>query len=206
MGFIDKYITPKKVDFVAALRRQAEMSRKMLAAVLEACEADDRGLLERVDELHSEGGELKSENMEELLDVFIAPYDKESLYRMITQLDWISLSITHFKLEVVEYEFAPLEPYLGLLGVLEEMVGLLDDGLVVLTRQDPKEIAALNRRIHTSYDHVVTLCAQASAAVLERDDLRLILAQRDLLKQLREVAKRIHVSANTLEDMAIKIV
>jgi hypothetical protein len=41
---------------------------------------------------------------------------------------------------------------------------------------------------------------------LENDDIKVYLAHREILIQLKEVAKRIHVSANTLEDMAIKII
>jgi hypothetical protein len=39
-----------------------------------------------------------------------------------------------------------------------------------------------------------------------QDDCKRIIRHKDMLLQLKEIAKRIHVTANTLEDMAIKVV
>ncbi|RLB50855.1 MAG: hypothetical protein DRJ42_18050 [Deltaproteobacteria bacterium] len=204
MGFIDKYLIPKQVDFVRTLGEQTAVAGEMMEALLEACAADDHNRLERVDELGNAARELKSRNMERLLDVFITPYDKESIYRMITQLDWIALSVKHFKLEATVYPDASLVSYSPAVETLRGMVQLLEEGLDMLASHDLRQIAASNRQIHESYDHVVTLCSRASAEIADRE-LREVLSRRDLFRQLREIAKRIHITANTLEDMAIKV-
>jgi len=38
------------------------------------------------------------------------------------------------------------------------------------------------------------------------DDFKHIIMHRDILWQLKEIAQHIHVTANTIEDMAIKLI
>jgi len=78
--------------------------------------------------------------------------------------------------------------------------------LTRLSVKNPKAIAPDIDLIHDKYDQVVTLCAQAVAQLLDREDCKRILVHKEVLAQLKEVAKRIHITANTLEDMAIKII
>jgi hypothetical protein len=59
--------------------------------------------------------------------------------------------------------------------------------------------------IHERYESVVSLSAQLMAKYLEEDDFKRIMMHSGLLTQLKEVAKRIRITANSLEDMAIKV-
>ena len=144
--------------------------------------------------------------MNELLDVFITPYDKESIYRIITQLDWVALSVKHFQLETSAYGITSIREYQPIFDILLEMANLLEKCITRLSTKTPRIIALDIDLIHDQYDDVVTLCAQSVAKLLKQDDCKHIIMHRDILAQLKEIAKRIHVTANTLEDMAIKLV
>jgi len=206
MGLISNYILPKNVDFDNALQSQAHITRTIVEDLQAACRDNNRALLKHIAEHATEARALKSSNMKELLDVFITSYDKESIYRMITQLDWIALSVRHFALEVQSYEVASLDQYQVIADVLGEMAVLLELGITRLSVKNPKAIAPDIDLIHDKYDQVVKLCAQAVAQLLDQEDCKRILVHKEVLAQLKEVAKRIHVTANTLEDMAIKII
>ena len=206
MGLISNYILPKNVDFDNALQSQAHITRTIVEDLQAACRDNNRALLKHIAEHATEARALKSSNMKELLDVFITSYDKESIYRMITQLDWIALSVRHFALEVQSYEVASLDQYQVIADVLGEMAVLLELGITRLSIKNPKAIAPDIDLIHDKYDQVVKLCAQAVAQLLDQEDCKRILVHKEVLAQLKEVAKRIHITANTLEDMAIKII
>ncbi len=205
MGLISNYILPKNVDFDNALQSQAHITRAIVEDLQAACRDNNRALLERITDHAEQARSLKSNNMKQLLDVFITSYDKESIYRMITQLDWIALSVKHFVLEVLAYEVVSLDEYRSIVDVLVEMTVLLELGITRLSVNKPKAIAPDIDLIHDKYNQVVKLCAQAVAKLLDQEDCKNIIINKELLAQLREVAKRIHVTANTLEDMAIKI-
>jgi len=206
MGLVSNYILPKNIDFDNALQSQAHITRTIVEDLQTACRDNNRALLEHITDHVTEARTLKSSNMKELLDVFITSYDKESIYRMITQLDWIALSVKHFALEVQAYEIQSLDEYQTIADVLVEMAVLLELGITRLSVKNPKAIAPDIDLLHDKYDQVVTLCAQAVAQLLDRGDCKRILVHKEVLAQLREVAKRIHITANTLEDMAIKII
>jgi len=69
-----------------------------------------------------------------------------------------------------------------------------------------EKILSLIESIHDNYDETRKHCAKAAVRHLAEDDIKLYLAHKEILDQLKEVSRRIRISANTLEDMAMKIV
>jgi len=206
MGFIKKFLLPREVDFNAALLAQARIGRAMVNVLQATCSQGGTAGLDAIAEHAEQANELRNRNMQELLDVFITPYDRESIYRMITQLDWITLSVKHFVLETNAYNMHSIGNFEPVIAALADMAEVLETGISQL---DAVSLSAISRevdRIRTQYDHVVSLCARETGIVLEQEDFRLMYKQKDLLRQLREIARRIHIAADTLEDMAIKVV
>ncbi len=206
MGFIRTFILPKDVDFNNALRAQAHITRTIVEDLRNACVDKDASARAAISVHADEARALKTKNMKELLDVFIAPYDKESIYRMITQLDWITLSVRHFILEIEAYGILSIQEYQPIFEVLVEMATLLEQGVSRLSKKSPKILTHDIDLIHHKYNHVVELCARSIAALLNQDDYKRIILHKEVVTQLKEVAKRIQVTANSLEDMAIKVV
>ena len=206
MGFIRHYILPKEVDFNAVLQAQVNVTHRVVDPLYKVCIENDAAALADLDADARQAGRLKTEHMEELLDVFITPYDKESIYRFISQLDWVVLSVKHFKLETHAYSISNLQCYRDIMHLLVQMSAQLAAGVGQLASGQLKAITRKTDSVHDQYDQVVTLCAEQAAALLQQDDCKRIIVYKDILNQLREIAKRIHVTANTLEDMAIKVV
>ncbi|MGD8384498.1 MAG: hypothetical protein PVF89_03730 [Lysobacterales bacterium] len=205
-GFIRKFLLPREVDFNAALLAQARIGRAMVDVLHASCSREGMGGLDAIAEYAEQANALKNKNMQELLDVFITPYDKESIYRMITQLDWITLSVKHFVLETNVYDLHSIGKFKPVIAALADMAEALETGIAQL---DAVQMSVVSRdvdRIRTQYDHVVSLCATETGIVLEQDDIKLVFKQKDQLRQLREIARRIHIAADTLADMAIKVV
>ena len=206
MSVIQKYLLPKEVDFNSALGKQAKASRRSVRDLEKYCLHHDLDALKAiVDDEHDSRG-LKSKNMHELLDVFITPYDKESIYRMVIQLDWIALSVKHLAIDIVAYKVKCPDYYVPIFNTLSEMMDSLVAALTFLPQKELGKILTHIERIHDNYDETSRECALASVRHLKEDDVKIYLAHKEILNQLKEVSKRIHVSANTLEDMAMKIV
>lgn len=206
MGFIRKYLLPKEVDFNAALEEQARMARGVVETLHRACVHDDRALLMSISEQAAAARRVKDRNMKELLDVFITPYDKESIYRMIVQLDWITLSVKHFRIDAEVLELSSLADYEPILEILLNMADALARGIEVLKARDAALIAARIDQVEDQYDAVVEHCAQATGRLLAEEDARRIIRGELIIKQAKDVAMRIRVAANTLEDMSLKVV
>lgn len=206
MGFIRNLLLPKEIDFNLALYNQAQVCKSMIDDLYKACANDNVDALHLITIYAQQGREIKKQNMAQLFNVFITPYDKESIYRMITQLDWIALSIKHFQLEVEVYDSHSLSEYEPILKLLVEMVNAMEDGISKLPTRKLDLVTYGTDQIHDQYDRVIGLSAKATEALMVQDDFKRILRHKDMLLQLKNIAKRIYVAANILEDMAIKIV
>jgi len=202
MGFIQKFILPKEMDLVAALQEQTSATRNIVHDLYAAYILNQEGALIDIKNDTSETRAIKEKNMKELLDVFIAPYDKESVFRIITQLDWVALSVKHFVVEVDAYhEKQDLNVYRDIFELLKEMATWLEYGFNQLSKKELPSISL----IHDKYDLLVEYRAQHVAQLLQQDDFKYIIIHKDILSQLKEIAKRMQITANSLEDMAIKI-
>jgi hypothetical protein len=206
MGIIQKYLLPKEIDFDSALEKQVNASKNSVLDLCKYCQYGDLEALKAiVDDEHS-SRRLKSKNMHELLDVFITPYDKEAIYRIITQLDWIALSVKHLVIDLLAYKVTCPSYYQPIFTVLSEMVESLDKAFTYLPKKQLGKILKNIEIIHDKYDETTKKCALAALRHLENDEIKVYLAHKEILNQLKEVSRRIHISANTLEDMAMKII
>jgi len=206
MGIIQKYLLPKEIDFNSALKEQVNASRNCVLDLCLFCQKNDRNALKAILEDEHQSRALKRKNMHELLDVFITPYDKESIYRIITQLDWIALSVKHLAIELLSYEVTCPDHYDNIFKTLAEMAEALDKAFNYLPHKQLDKILANIEIIHDNYDKTTKYCALAAVKHLHEDETKVFLAHKEILNQLKEVSKRIHTSANTLEDMAMKII
>jgi len=190
------------MDLVAALQEQTSATRNIVHDLYAAYILHEDGAFIAIKNDTSETRAIKEKNMKELLDVFIAPYDKESVFRIITQLDWVALSVKHFVVEVDAYhEKQDLNVYRDIFELLKEMASWLEYGFNQLSKKELPSIAL----IHDKYDLLVEYRAQHVAQLLQQEDIKHIIIHKDILSQLKEIAKRIQITANSLEDMAIKI-
>ena len=206
MGIIQKYLLPKEIDFDSALKEQVNASRNCVLDLCLYCQKNDRNALKAILEDEHQSRSLKRKNMHELLDVFITPYDKESIYRIITQLDWIALSVKHLVIELLSYKVTCPDHYHNIFKTLAEMVEALDEAFNYLPQKQLGNILTNIEIIHDNYDNTTKYCALAAVKHLNEDETKVYLAHKEILNQLKEVSKRIHTSANTLEDMAMKII
>jgi len=206
MGVIKKYLLPKEVDFNAALQKQVNASKQCVLDLCRYCKTRDKSALKAIINDEHQSRVLKSQNMHELLDVFITPYDKESIYRIIIQLDWIALSVKHMAVELLAYDISCSKDFNNIIDTITNMVEALDKAFLYLPQKKLGKILSNIERIHDHYDDTVKQCAVLAANYLKKDDLKTYLANKEIIIQLKDIAKHLHLSANTLEDMAMKIV
>lgn len=206
MGLIQKYLLPKKIDFNASLQKQIDASKHCIADLTSYCKQEDQQAMKNILEDEHQSRALKRLNMTELLGVFITPYDKESIYRMVTKLDWVALSVKHLAIELETYQATCHECYYEILDTLCDMMQHIDSSFQLLLQNKLDDMLLHIEAVHDQYDVIVRLCALAALQDLEDDEVKVYLAQKEVINQLRDIAKHIYLTANTLEDMAMKVV
>jgi len=149
--------------------------------------------------------EIRDTNMKELLDTFITPFDRESIYRVITQLDWIAISIRHFVIEAKAYNVLQLDAeYAPLIKQLQLQAELLTAGFKTV-KSSAKKTADNAKRVRDAYDDLMDIYVTHMAQLAKCDDIHKVFVQRELLAQLKEISKRMRMCANSLEDIVMKM-
>jgi uncharacterized protein Yka (UPF0111/DUF47 family) len=204
-SWIKKYILPKEVDFLSALSSHAKIVKNIIDD-LKNCfvSLEDRYCISILKDEHN--AKLKRDkNMKELLNTFITPIDRESIYRIITQLDWLFVSVRHFVLEAKAYKIDKLDgDYIKMMDYLKLQSELLEAGFKTLRKDDIKTTQSA-KRVRETYDDLVQIYIEKMAKLSLCNDPKEIFIHQSLLTQLKDISKRMRMTANSLEDIIMKL-
>ncbi len=204
-SFIKKYILPKEIDFLSALNEHAMVIKKITDDLHKCFLSQNEKSCQSILKDQHKAEEIRDNNMENLLNTFITPIDRESIYRVITQLDWIAISIRHFLIEAKAYNINNLDRQYGLMiEKIQLQAELLTAGFKTV-KSDPEKTAQSAKRIRETYDALVDIYVLKMSELAQAEDYQKIFAQKELLSQLKEISKRMRMSANSLEDIIMKM-
>ena len=204
-SFIKKYILPKEVDFLAALNEHSMTIKKITDDLYHCFLENDEQSCEAILQDQHKAKEIRDANMKDLLDTFITPFDRESIYRVITQLDWIAISVRHFVIEAKAYKINQLdENYAALIKKLQLQAELLTAGFKTV-KSSAKKTADNAQRVRDTYDELMNIYVARMAQLAQCNDTHKVFVQRELLAQLKEISKRMRMCANSLEDIVMKM-
>jgi uncharacterized protein Yka (UPF0111/DUF47 family) len=193
---VQQWFLPDTPDVLGMLRGQLAVTIEGIDALVawaegDAAKADD------VRRLEHEADEHKRQLQRALVDAFTTPYDPENLYTLARGIDWI-LNLAKDAVRESEVMACPPDAAVAEMAVLlREAVGHIDEAVAALQahRHDatgPADAAIkAERRLERVY-------RRAMAELLEVDDLREVMARRELYRRFSrlgghtaEVAERI---------------
>jgi len=205
-SFFKKYILPEEIDFFEAMKIHSNAIKTIIIDLQKCFIYEDKEACLKVlnDEVNSK--EIKKQNMKKLLSTFITPVDRESIYRVTTQLDWIAISTRHLILEVNSYKIETLKEYNLLFQSLVEMAQTLYLGFVSLQKKDVEDVDMRCENIRDMYDKAVKEYILYMSELAKQSNINKIFTHQQVLFQLKDIAKHFHLCANSLEDIVAKVV
>lgn len=204
-SFIKEYILPKEIDFLAAMNRHSLVVKKMTDNLYKCFIEENSNACVAILDEQKEAVNIRDENIKNLLNTFITPIDKESIYRVTTQLDWIAISIKHFMQEAQAYNIFKLDStFAELIKLLQLQAQLLNAGFKTV-KKEPVTTAKNTQRVRDIYDQLVTIYINSMANLAKLEHNQEIFAKRELLFQIKDISKRMRVTANYLEDIIMKM-
>jgi uncharacterized protein Yka (UPF0111/DUF47 family) len=205
-SLLKQYILPKEVDLIRYLQEHAAIIETIISDLMRCFGQKDCTCCQAILNDEHQAKQIRDRNMNELLNAFITPIDRESIYRVITQLDWIAVSTRHFLLEADAYGVTHLgHTYHPLITTLAHGAKLLHTGFDGLEKEDPKQIASQAQEVRDTYDTLVEIYIKAMAELSRSEDMQRVFVEKELLHQLKEIGKRMQMCANSLEDIVIKM-
>ena len=206
LSFIKKYILPKEIDFFDAMKKHSDAIKEIVYDLQKCFVYEDKNSCQKILNDESNSKEIKKQNMKDLLSTFITPVDRESIYRVTTELDWIAISIRHLILEVNSYKIESVKEYSLIFHSLVDMSKTLNQAFVSLKNKDVKDVDLRCEDIRDMYDKTVGEYILYMSELAKERDINKIFTHKEILSQLRDIAKRFHLCANSLEDIVAKVV
>lgn len=200
-----KYIVPHEINFVQMLQEQAVAIDQTIDD-LYACfieNSDERCKAIEKDAHHTKL--LKEKNMNQMLNAFITPIDRESIYRSITQLDSISISVKHFVLETKAYKIHNLSEYKQLLHLIHKASKKLTKGFKALDQNNHPKVSRLADEVRQITDEISQEYIQQMVKLSDSKDSNYTFKYREILSQLKQISNHLYDTANSLQDIIVKM-
>ena len=202
---LKSWILPKEIDFFASLSQQCIATSAIIDELskfyLEQHSQDTKPIFDLIDEAKK----IRKVNIKELNSTFITPVDREAISRAYTSLHWIGLSVKHLVVEMNTYKIFNLKGYQNMFDILQREMNDLSDGFKSLSAKEyDKIIHQVNSVIHQD-DSLIKEYAAILENLFNNQDMKYVLEHKEILSQIKEISKRIHLCGNLLEDIYFKL-
>jgi uncharacterized protein Yka (UPF0111/DUF47 family) len=199
------YIVPHEINFLGMLQEQSLATYKIIDDLYDCFIKENETACDFIKADEHKTKEIKNKNMHTLLNAFITPIDRESIYRAITQLDWITLSAKHFVLEVKAYEIHNLNEYKHIFHLIHKSAETLNKGFEALSYAKNGEVPKIADKTRNIIEHLNQAYIEEMVKLSKESDFQKVFVHKEILSQLKEIGKRIHICANTLQDIVVKM-
>jgi uncharacterized protein Yka (UPF0111/DUF47 family) len=194
---------PEVPDFATLLEQQSAQVRKTIDDLVEYVRHPDATLRDQLHRDEEEAGKLRDENMRRLNNAFSTPFDRDDIYRAIEALDWI---VVHTRRTAREMEILGVTPDNFIREIcLEIQTGVTALGIGFAQLGSDMEGASRQaeaaRRIDRRARHIYE---EALGELFKGDDVLDMLKRREIYHHLADGAKRVHKTAEVLQDIVVK--
>ena len=195
---------PQEIDFFKRLQEQSNVSKNIID-VLHRVYMLQSDAPDAIKSVIQTAEEMRSGNLMELGQAFLTPVDKESISRAYINLDWVVMSVKHLVVELEIYEITELAEYKIIFDLLKEQMENIHAGFGTLNdKTEEKTSKHVYQIIHCDNELIGEYARQVSI-LLSGNEIKKIIARKEILNQLKEISKRIRLCANDLEDIVFKM-
>jgi hypothetical protein len=200
-----KYIVPQEIDFMGMLQLQSLATHKIIEDLYECFINQEEQNCQSIIEDEHKTEIIKKRNMELLLNAFITPIDRESIYRSVTQLEWVAISVKHFVQETKAYKVDKLTQYKDIFHLIYNASRALNEGFEALNEPQHAKVSRRADKARGLSDEISQKYIQEMVILSQNTDFREVFIYKEILSQLKEIGKRLHIAANTLQDIVVKM-
>ncbi|MGJ5641226.1 DUF47 domain-containing protein [Formosa sp. S-31] len=202
---LKSWILPKEIDFFKSLREQSLQTLFIVEALSDFYSDDSNQDATHILDLITDLKHNHAKGLKDLYGTFITPVDRESISRGYSHLYWVALSIKHLITELEAYKMYQLSEYQEVFGILRQEMSGLTEGFNLLSKKDyDTALKTVGDIIHLDNELIQSYAVHLSE-LFSKSEMKHILMHREILSQIKEISKRIHICANLIEDMVFKI-
>lgn len=202
---LKSWILPKEINFFELLSQQSLLTLNVVNELAKFYAENTYQNPQHILDLIAKTKENNSNHLKDLNSTFITPVDKEALSRAFAHLYWVNLSIKHLVVEIDTYQVYEFSEYAKVFKLLSQEMLQLTEGFKMLSSKKYNSVMEnIDQIIHLD-NKLIKNYSILLAGLFRQKDLQLIFIKREVLHQLKEISKRIHICANLLGDIVFKI-
>ena len=184
------WLLPKSPDLLGLLREQCAITVEGMHALV-AWATDDPAAGDRVRTCEHHADEKKRELWGELRNAFSPPIDAEDLFSLSSDLDEVLNAAKNVVRESEVMELAPDTPTHEMTVLLAEATQYLSDAFARLGNHEQDATERADAAIKNTR-RVEQVYRAAMSALLQIDDLREVMAQREVYRRLSRIGDQVH--------------
>ena len=200
---------PKPNKFLQLLVEQTELTVKGLALLKTYMEKRDPNVARKISEKEKEADEVRRILIEELMNTFITPFDREDIFSISREIDDV-LDYANTTVDEMEILDVPTTPYmLRMASLLHDAAQELDMAMQRLQTRHfsvaadhAQRAKALENRVETVYREGIAHLFQEPKNLKQ---MMTIMKTREVYRHLSNAADREDAAANLIADAIMKI-
>ncbi|HXG77408.1 MAG TPA: DUF47 family protein [Gaiellaceae bacterium] len=182
---IKRWFLPEQPDVLGMLRRQLEVTTEGVDALV-AWARGDTAQGDRIRALEHRGDEYKRELERALTTAFTTPLEPEDLYTLSRGIDWILNLAKDLVRESEVLQTPPDKPLAEMCERLAEAVHLVAEAVAQLGRSSEEATEKANQALRAQRQ-IEKVYRDAMAALVDVDDLREVMARRELYRRVARI-------------------
>lgn len=200
---------PKPNKFLQLLVEQTELTVKGLALLKTYMEKRDPNVARKISEKEKEADEVRRILIEELMNTFITPFDREDIFSISREIDDV-LDYANTTVDEMEILDVPTTPYmLRMASLLHDAAQELDMAMQRLQTRHYSVAADHAQRAKALENRVETVYREGIAHLFQEPknlkQMMTIMKTREVYRHLSNAADREDAAANLIADAIMKI-
>ena len=180
-----RWFVPETPDVLGMLSRQLDVTREGIDTLVAWARGED-GKASTIRELEHKGDEQKRALERALTTAFTTPLEPEDLYMLSRGIDWILNESKDLIRESEVMECPPDEPMAEMCEALAESVHLLCEAVNLAGEKTGAATDRANAALRAERN-IEKIYRHAMAALIDVDDMREVMARRELYRRLSRI-------------------
>jgi uncharacterized protein Yka (UPF0111/DUF47 family) len=200
-GVLDS-IFPPRYDFYGTLRAQADQTRAGVRLLVEWLNLGGVSAPEALLDAEQRADDLRHEMEAQLLEAFSTPFDRQDIYSISRQMDYIlnySLSTAQ---EMRAFKVAPDEAIMSMAEALQEGTELVAEA-VRLMENDGAKADALIKEMRRKEHEIETIYIGSMSVVFENDDVIPAIKKREIYHHLKDAGRTMSITTDILHRIIV---
>ncbi len=203
---IRHFFLPEATDFFADLTRQCISVSKLVEAIpMAIIESAPAGVSGHFEKLSASCQAQRKRHLQLLNKAFVTPVDKEAISRVYVHLNWIVLSVQHLLVEINSYAIVDVGHFKSIFSYINCAMKSLTEAVKHLNKNKSDRVMEEIAKVIEADNDLIQVYATTLSQLFKQSSIELMLEQREVLSQLKEISKRIHICSNQIEDIVYKL-